>query len=153
MIFFLYFFFLLYIEFFHRISSSPILLEHLSHHYTQQRAKKKTDSLLRSALRSRTPIDTTFLLPAAHRNGRATSSPSNLHSSCNKVASLLRINDPRKPFCFRPINPSDRFLAATISPFYSSGNNNLSSPSVSTLFLFEKENRREMKFLFHFISR
>lgn len=152
MIFFLYFFFLLYIEFFHRISSSPILLEHLSHHYTQQRAKKKTDSLLRSALRSRTPIDTTFLLPAAHRNGRATSS-SNLHSSCNKVASLLRINDPRKSFCFRPINSSDRFLAATISPFYSSGNNNLSSPSVSTLFLFEKENRREMKFLFHFISR
>lgn len=152
MIFFLYFFFLLYIEFFHRISSSPILLEHLSHHYTQQRAKKKTDSLLRSALRSRTPIDTTFLLPAAHRNGRATSS-SNLHSSCNKVASLLRINDPRKSFCFRPINSSDRFLAATISPFYSPGNNNLSSPSVSILFLFEKENRREMKFLFHFISR
>lgn len=151
MIFFLYFFFLLNIEFFHRISSSPILLEHLSH-YTQQRGKKKTDFLLRSALRSRTPIDTTFLLPAAHRNGRATSS-SNLHSSCNKVASLLRINDPRKSFCFRPINPSDRFLAATISPFYSSGNNNLSSPSVSTLFLFEKENRREMKFLFHFISR
>lgn len=152
MIFFLYFFFLLYIEFFHRISSSPILLEHLSHHYTQQRGKKKTDFLLRSALRSRTPIDTTFLLPAAHRNGRATSS-SNLHSSCNKVASLLRINDPRKPFCFRPINPSDRFLAATISPFYSPGNNNLPAPSVSTLFLFEKENRREMKFLFHFISR
>lgn len=152
MIFFLYFFFLLYIEFFHRISSSPILLEHLSHHYTQQRGKKKTDSLLRSALRSRTPIDTTFLLPAAHRNGRATSS-SNLHSSCNKVASLLRINDPRKSFCFRPINSSDRFLAATISPFYSPGNNNLSSPSVSILFLFEKENRREMKFLFHFISR
>lgn len=104
MIFFLYFFFLLYIEFFHRISSSPILLEHLSHHYTQQRAKKKTDSLLRSALRSRTPIDTTFLLPAAHRNGRATSSPSNLHSSCNKVASLLRIKPSASVRLIDPID-------------------------------------------------
>lgn len=121
------------IEFFHRISSSP--LQHLSQHYTQRRTKK-TDSFPRSALRSRTPIDTTFLLPAAHRNGRATSSR-NSHSVATN--SLTVAYKRSVETLLLPINRSNRFLPttiATISPFYSPANNNLSIRS--TLFLRKK---------------